>query len=203
MWYFNSETIKTPKTMVISDVTYPKTIFRDSATLTSLGIKPFSTVTPDSRYYWNGAYTVDTSGAEVVGTYAGTARDVATLKASMLSKANSAVASRHAGIDWYWSRAAKGGTAVPSNIATYATALYSEHETIKTAINAISDLAGVIAYENKPHTETRKVKHTDDDGVETYGPETTTGTRNIDMCTHFTANPTDTVDPAFVSLVAD
>jgi len=46
---------------------------------------------------------------------------------------------------------------VPSNIATYATALYSEHETIKTAINAISDLAGVIAYENKPHTETRKI----------------------------------------------
>ena len=28
-------------------------------------------------------------------------------------------------------------------------------------------------------------------------------TRNIDMCTHFTANPTDEVDPAFVSLVAD
>lgn len=203
MWYFNSETIKTPKTMVISDVTYPKTIFRDSATLTSLGIKPMSIVKPDGRYYWDGAYTVDATGAEVVGTYAGTARDVATLKASMLSKANSAVASSHAAIDWYWSRAAKGGTAVPSNIATYATALYSEHETIKTAIAAISDLAGVIAYENKPHTETRKVKHTDDDGVETYGPETTTATRNIDMCTHFTANPTDEVDPAFVSLVAD
>ena len=203
MWYFNSETIKTPKTMVISDVTYPKGIFRDSTTLTSLGIKPMRIVTADSRYYWDGAYTVDATGAEVVGTYAGTARDVATLKVGMLSKANSAVANRHNAIDWYWSRAAKGGTAVPSNIATYATALYSEHETIKTAINAISDLAGVIAYENKPHTETRKVKHTDEDGVETYGPETTTGTREIDMCTHFNANPTDVVDPAFVSLTQD
>ena len=78
---------------------------------------------------------VDASGDEVVGTYAGIDRDVATLKAGMLSKANSAVASRHEAIDWYWSRAAKGGTAVPSNIATYATALYSEHETIKTAIS--------------------------------------------------------------------
>jgi hypothetical protein len=202
MWYFNSQTIKTPKTMVINNVTFPKTIFRDSTTLTSLGIKPMRIVTVDSRYYWDGAYTIDDSAAEVVGTYAGTARDVATLKASMLSKARSTVASRHEAIDWYWSRAAKGGTAVPSNIATYATALYSEHETIKTAIAAISDLAGVIAYENKPHTETRKVKHTDEDGTETYGPETTTGTRNIDMCTHFSANPTD-VDPAFVSLVAD
>ena len=27
--------------------------------------------------------------------------------------------------------------------------------------------------------------------------------REIDMCTHYTANPTDEVDPAFVSLVAD
>ncbi len=203
MWYYNSQIIKTPKAMEIGDVLYPKAIFRDSAQLTALGIKPYSEVTPDSRYYWNGAYTVDTSGAEVVGTYAGTARDVAALKTGMLSKANSAVASRLEAIDWYWSRAAKGGTAVPSNIATYATALYSEHETIKTAIAACNTLAKIITYENKPHTETRKVKNTAEDGTVTYGPATTTGAREIDMCTHFTANPTDEADPAFVSLVAD
>ena len=203
MWYFNSETIKHPKTMVISDVTYPKTIFRDSTTLTSLGIKPMRIVTVDSRYYWDGAYTIDASGDEVVGTYAGTDRDVATLKEGMLSKANSAVASRHEAIDWYWSRAAKGGTAVPSNIATYATALYSEHETIKTAIAALTDLAGVIAYENKPHTETRKVATYDADGVFKAYVGTETFAREIDMTTHFSANPTDAVDPAFVSLTQD
>jgi len=203
MWYYNSQIIKTPKAMEIGDVLYPKAIFRDSAQLTALGIKPYSEVTPDSRYYWNGAYTVDTSGAEVVGTYAGTARDVATLKAGMLAKANSVVASRHDAIDWYWSRAAKGGTAVPSNIATYATALYSEHETIKTAIAALNTIAKIKTYENKPHTETRKVKNTAEDGTVTYGPATTTHSRNIDMCTHFSANPTDEADPAFVSLVAD
>ena len=189
--------------MVISDITYPRQIFRDSSTLTSLGIKPMRIVTPDSRYYWNGEFTIDTSGDEVVGTYAGTARDVGTLKAGMLSKANSAAAIKHDAIDWYWARASKGGTAVPSDIATYATALYSEHETIKTAINALSDLAGVMAYENKPHTETRKVAVYDDDGNVSYGDETTTHTREIDMCTHYSANPTDEVDPAFVSLVAD
>jgi len=203
MWYYNSQIIKTPKAMEIGDVLYPKAIFRDSAQLTALGIKPYSEVTPDSRYYWNGAYTVDTSGAEVVGTYAGTARDVATLKTGMLAKANSVVASRLEAIDWYWSRAAKGGTAVPSNIATYATALYSEHETIKTAIAALDTIAKIKTYENKPHTETRKVKNTAEDGTVTYGPATTTHSRNIDMCTHFSANPTDEVDPAFVSLVAD
>jgi hypothetical protein len=203
MWYFNGQIIKTPKSMEISDVLYPRTIFKDSTTLTSLGIKAYRESTPDSRYYWNGEFTVDTSGSEVVGTYASTARDVATLKANMLDKARSAVASRHAEIDWYWSRAAKGGTAVPSNIATYATALYSEHETIKTAINAISDLAGVIAYENKPHTETRKTATYNEDGSFKEYSGTYTVAREIDMCTHFTANPTDEVDPAFVSLVAD
>jgi hypothetical protein len=203
MWYFQSRTINKPVAITIDNITHSQSIFNDSTALSSLGIKPMRIVTADSRYYWNGAYTIDATGDEVVGTYAGTARDVDTLKAGMLSKANSVVASRHNTIDWYWTRAAKGGTAVPSNIATYATALYSEHETIKTAINAISDLAGVMAYENKPHTETRKVKHTAEDFTETYGPETTTATRNIDMCTHFTANPTDTVDPSFVSLVAD
>ena len=189
--------------MVISDVTYPKAIFRDSATLTSLGIKPYREVTPDSRYYWNGEFTVDTSGDEVVGTYASTPRNVATLKANMLEKARNTVASKLAEIDWYWARASKGGTAVPSNISTYATTLYSEHETIKTAIAGCTTLTKIKAYENKPHTETRKVKHTAEDGTETYGDETYTVAREIDMCTHFTANPTDEVDPAFVSLVAD
>ena len=80
MWHFDGQIIKTPKAMVISDITHPPGIFRDSTMLTSLGIKPYSETTPDSRYYHNGAYTVDTSGAEVVGTYASTARDLATLR---------------------------------------------------------------------------------------------------------------------------
>ena len=204
MWYFNGQIIKTPKSMEISDVLYPRTIFRDSATLTSLGIKPYREVTPDSRYYWTGAYTVDTSGDEVVGTYAGTARDLATLRSSMLEKANSHVAGLHAAIDWYWSRASKGGTAVPSNIATYATALYSEHETIKTAIAACNTLAKIKAYEAKPHTETRKKEVYAEDGTMSYhDSETYTLAREIDMCTHFSVNPADEVDAGLVSLVAD
>ena len=204
MWYYNGAIIKTPKSMEISDVLYPRTIFKDSTTLASLGIKAYREVTPDSRYYWNGAYSVDTSGSEVVGTYASTARDLATLRSSMLEKANSHVASRHAAIDWYWSRAAKGGTAVPSNIATYATALYSEHETIKTAIAACNTMAKIKAYEAKPHTETRKKEVYAEDGTMSYhDSETYTLAREIDMCTHFSANPADEVDAGLVSLVAD
>jgi hypothetical protein len=204
MWYFNSETIKHPKTMVINDITHPKGIFRDSSQLSSLGIKPYRETRQDSRYYWDGAYSVDATGDEVVGTYAGTARDVDVLNANMLSKTNSYVAGLHAAIDWYWTRAAKGGTAVPDAIATYATALYSEHETIKTAIAACNTLAKIIAYENKAHTETRKLEVYDDDGNMTYHASTTyTNAREIDMCTHFTANPNTPTDAGFVSLVAD
>ena len=199
MWYFNGQTIKTPKVMVISDITYPKAIFRDSDTLTSLGIKPYSETTPDSRYYWNGAYTVDTSGAEVVGTYASTARDVDTLKANMLDTINSQVALKQGAIDWYWARASKGGTAVPANIATYATTIYSEQATKESEVAALDTLDKIKEYENRAYTEVRKV----DNGDGTYGPTTTSSAREINMLTHWTANPTDEVDPAFVSLTAD
>ena len=189
--------------MVISDITHPPGIFRDSAMLTSLGIKSYSETMPDSRYYHNGAYTVDDSGDEVVGTYAGTARDVDTLKTSMLETINSQVASKQGAIDWYWARADKGHTAVPANIATYATTIYSEQATKESEVAALSTLDAIKLYENKPHTEVRKVKHTSEEGVETYGPETESFARHINMLNHWTANPTDEVDPAFVSLTAD
>ena len=203
MWYFNGQTIKHPKEMVISDITYPRAIFRNSDTLTSLGIKPYSETTPDSRYYWNGAFTLDESGDEVVGTYAGTARDVDTLKENMLSVINSQVASKQGAIDWYWARADKGHTAVPANIATYATTIYSEQATKESEVAALSTLDAIKLYEATPHTEVRKVAIYDADSNVSYGDETESHTRHINMCKHWTANPTDEVDPAFVSLTAD
>ena len=189
--------------MVISDITYPRQIFRDSDTLASLGIKPYREVTPDSRYYWNGAFTVDESGDEVVGTYAATARDVDTLKENMLGVIDSQVASKQGAIDWYWVRADKGHTAVPANIATYATTIYSEQATKESEVAALSTLDAIIEYENRPHTEVRKISVYDDVGNVSYGDETESSTRHINMLQHWTANPTDEVDEAFVSLTAD
>ena len=203
MWYFNSQTIKTPKSLTISDITYPKAIFRDSDTLASLGIKPYSETTPDGRYYHNGAFTLDESGAEVVGTYAAVARDVDMLKANMLDQINLEVSSRQSNIDWYWSRASKGGKAVPANIATYATTIYSEQATKESEVAALSTLDEIMEYENRIYTEVRKIKHTAEDGTVTYGDDTTSSTRHINMLKHWTANPTDEVDPAFVSLTED
>ena len=200
MWYFNGEVIKTPKAMTISDVTHPKTIFRDSEMLASLGIKAYSTVTPDGRYYWNGELTTDESGDEVVGTYAGTERDVAALKESMLNTINSQVASKQGEIDWYWAREDKGGTAVPSEISDYATTIYSEQATKESEVDALSTLDEIIEYENRPHTEVRKVAVYDDDGNVSYGDETESSTREINMLQQWTENPNNEVDEAFVSL---
>ena len=199
MWYFNGEIIKTPKTMVINDITHPQGIFRDSAMLTSLGIKPYSAVRPDSRYYTDGAYTVDTSGDEVVGTYAGTAKDVATLKVAMLESINMQMASKMGAIDWYWARADKGGTAVPSAISTYATTIYSEQATKESEVAALDTLDKIKEYESRAYTEVRKDLKADG----TYhASDTTSYAREINMLEHWTVNPND-VDAGRVSLTAD
>ena len=204
MWYFNGQIVKTPKTMIIGDKKYPKEIFQDSSALSSIGVKPYRQVSKDSRYYWPGSYSVDTSGDEVVGTYAGTARDLATLRTQMLDRTNSHVASLHAAIDWYWIRASKGGTAVSTAMKNYATALYSEHETKKTEIAALNTIAKIIEYEARAYTEVRKVEVLNEDGSfkEYHASNTTTNAREIDMCTHFSVNPNNT-DAGQVSLTAD
>ena len=204
MWYFNGQIIKTPKEMTIGDKRYPKEIFQDSSALSSIGVKPYKEVSKDSRYYWPGSYSVDTSGDEVVGTYAGTARDLATLRANMLKSTNNNAASLHAEIDWYWTRASKGGTAVSTAIKNYATALYSEHETKKTEIAALNTIAKIIEYEARAYTEVRKVEVLNEDGTfkEYHASNTTTHAREINMCTHFSVNP-DNTDAGQVSLTAD
>jgi len=205
MWYYDGQIIKTPKAITIDGITHPPAIFTDSSRLSGLGIKPYSEVLPDIRYYTYGSYSVNTSGSTVVGTTAGVAKDLATLRARMLDRTNAHVAGLLEVIDWYWARAAKGGTAVPSNIASYATAVYSEHETKKTAIAALNTLAKIKEYENRAYTETRKVSVYNEDGTfkEYHASNTTTHAREIDMCTHFSVNPAAAVDPAFVSLTAD
>ena len=205
MWYYNGEIIKTPRAMQIGDFKYSKGLFKDASKMAELGIKPYSQVTPDNRYYHNGAYTVDTSGDEVVGTYAGTAKDVATLTAAMLVKTKAHVAHLHSRIDWYWVRASKsGGTAVPSAIATYSAALYTEYAAKKTEIAALDTLDKVIEYESRAYTQVDKVKTLNEDGSfkEYHASDTVSTARTIDMVTHYTTHPDD-VDAGLVSLTAD
>jgi len=203
MWYYNATIIKTPKSLTVDGVTYPSAIFRDAEQLSSLGVKPYSEVRVDQRYYWTGQLTVDDSGDAAIGTYTTTDRDVDTLKEGMLGTINSQVSSIQGGIDWYWARASKGGKAVPADIQTYADTIYTEQATKEAEVDALVTLDDVILYEATPFTEVRKVKHTAEDGTETYGPTTESSDREINMLMHWTTNPNDEVDPAFVSLTKD
>jgi len=189
MWIYNETIIKTPKTMVIADITYPKQIFKDSDLLSSLGIEPY--VMPEQknqRYWWNNE----------------TPRDVDTLKEQMIATVKSQVGARLRPTDWMVIREADGGATMNADVRAYRAAIRAEGDTKETEVSALVTLDDVILYENKPHTEVRKVKHTAEDGTETYGPETESYTREINMTLHFNAvDPLAEVDPAFVSLTAD
>ena len=204
MWFVGNVetgfTVNKARGLTIGDVQYPRNIFVlwSKAELAAIGIKPYSETRLDSRYYNQGALTRAESDGEMVGTYAAIDKDVDTLKATMLQSVKSIAGSLQSQVDWYWSREAKGGTAVPGEIATHATAIYTVMEAKETAIDALVDLDDVILYQNTPMVETRKVKHTTDDGVETYGPETETSDREVDQVTH--GWPSLEVDPAFVSI---
>ena len=203
MWYFNGEIIKTPKTMTIGDLQYGKELFQDAEKMTELGIKPYRSVTPDSRYFNNGAYTVDTSGDEVVGTYASVGRDTDDLTKQMLSSIKSQLTNKLASTDWYYLRKLRTDTDVPSEIQDYSDVLYSEYDTKKAEISAMTKMSQIQEYQNRSFTEVRKVVSTDEDGKTIYGPKTTSATTEVNMCMHWTASPNDEVDPAFVSLTAD
>jgi len=203
MWYYNATIIKTPKSLTVDGVTYPSAIFRDAEQLSSLGVKPYSEVRVDQRYYWTGQLTIDDSGDEAIGTYTSIDRDVDKLKEGMLGTINSQVSSKQGAIDWYWQRASKGGKAVPADIQTYADTIYTEQATKEAEVDALVTLEDVMLYEATPFTEVRKVPIYDDEGNVSYGDETESFNREINMLLYWTANPNDEVDPAFVSLTKD
>jgi len=203
MWYYNGEIIKTPKSMNFGDFQYTQDLFKDADKLAELGIKPYREVRLDSRYWNNSTLSVDTSGDEAIGTYTGNAKDINVLKENMLSLIKKQLTSKLQVTDWYYIRKLRTDTAVPSDIQDYSDALYSEYDTKKSEIDAMTKMSHIMEYENRPHTEVRKVITTNTEGETIYGPKTTSITREINMCMHWVASPNDKVDPAFVSLTAD
>ena len=206
MWFVgNTEVgfvVNKARGLTIGDVQYPRNIFVlwSKEELAAIGIKPYSETRLDSRYYNQGALTRAESDGEIVGTYEAIDKDVTALKDTMLSSVKSIAGSLQSQVDWYWSREAKGGTAVPAEVATHATAIYTVMDTKESAIAALSTLDAIKAYQNKPMVQTSKIKHTAEDGTETYGPETETSDLEIDQVTHGWPTLED-ADPSFVSLV--
>ncbi len=193
-----------PTTITIDGTTYPRQVFMDKDQLSSLGILPYREESVDQRYHYSGAVTYTVLDDEVVGSYTKTDKDVAPLKEGMIDQTRQTASGLLARDDWMSIREAEGGTAMPDDIKTYRAAIRTESGTKETEINALSDLDAVKGYEATSYTEVCKEEHTDDDGVVTYGPDTRTSTRHINLVTHYeTTDPSADADPTFVSLTKD
>ena len=203
MWYFKEKIINSPTTITIGELRYGKEIFEDADKLKELGIKPYREVRPDRRYWDMGQVIFDTSGDEVVATYPKKGKDVHKLKSNMLKLIKRQLTTKLESTDWYYLRKLRTGNDVPSDIQNYSDTLYSEYDTKKTEIGLMMKMSQIKEFENKSFTEVRKVESTNTEGKTVYGPKTESTTRHINMCTQWTSNPNDDIDPAFVSLTAD
>ena len=194
--------ISSPINITVDDVTHPKSIFTKwtKPELKTIGIYPYREDIIDQRYYNTGAVSYAIGADEVVGSYTQTDKDVALLKKGMISQTRTTASIILARDDWMSIRAAEGGTAIPANVKTYRAAIRTESGTKEDEINALSDLDAIKGYEATSYTEVRKVGN--EDG--TYGPDTTSNTRHINLVTHYeSSDPLAKVDPAFVSLTKD
>jgi len=203
MWYYNGRIINKPESIKVGGYVYNQDLFKDQNKLAELGIKPYRLVVPDSRYYSQGTLNISNTDNEVVGTHDAIGKDVNILKEGMLKTIKNQLSTLLSNTDWYYLRKLRTGTDVPSDIQDYSDALYSEYDTKKAEINAMTKMSHIMEYESRSHTEVRKVASTDENGKTIYGPKTTSITREINMCMHWVASPNDKVDPAFVSLTAD
>ena len=180
MWYVDSVgLVKTPRGLTIDGIQHPRNIFThwSKAELAAVGIKPASITAVDTRYKNTGVLTWDTSGEEVVGTYATTDKVAADLKTNMKEALKSLAASLLSGTDWMHIREGDGGTAMPADWKTYRAAVRTTSNAKETEIDALADLDAVKAYENHPVTYTRKTVTYDGDGNPSYGsPNITTDT---------------------------
>ena len=194
--------ISSPINITVDDVTHPKSIFTKwtKPELKTIGIYPYREDIIDQRYYNTGAVSYAIGADEVVGSYTQTDKDVALLKKGMISQTRTTASIILARDDWMSIRAAEGGTAIPANVKTYRAAIRTESGTKEDEINALSDLDAIKGYEATSYTEVHKVGN--EDG--TYGPDTTSNTRHINLVIHYeSSDPLVEADPAFVSLTKD
>ena len=154
-----------PKAITIDGIQHPAAIFTSwtKDQKKAIGIYDYSEVnaSPDSRYYKQGTSetVVNDSAGTVVKTWTNAAKSLADtsvevdeetvvtlgVKSNEKARIKNAAASLLQGSDWMVIRAAEGGTAVPSAVATYRAAVRTKSNSMETAIDDASDIAAVIA----------------------------------------------------------
>ena len=212
MWYVDTVgLVKTPRGLTLNGVQHPRNIFTQwtKSELAAIGIRPASITAVDTRYKNTGTLSWDLSGAEAVGTYATTDKNVAELKTNMAAEVNSIAASKLAASDWMSIREADGGTAMPSAWKTYRAAVRTAANAKETAVGNLANMDAIKAYENHPVTYTRKTGTTDSEGVTTWAAPNVTSNTTVnkvswtELGSHADSWPTapdHSADPSFVSV---
>ena len=166
-----------PKSLTVAGVKHPRNIFTvwSEAELKAIGVYTAvidTTNLNSTAYYVNTGitYTYNSDTDTVTGTYGtataqsltdvlftaedaaaglGTEGDVKSggLKNEEISRTNSHAANLLEKYDWYTLRAASGGTAIPSAVATYQAAVRTKANEHEAAINAVSTLSAFAALE--------------------------------------------------------
>lgn len=148
-----------PKALTIGENQYQANIFNlwSTSELEALGIYEVvidNTNLKDKEYYVNTNQTFAFSGGTVTASYGtATAKDLDVLKTEHKERINAQAGSLLAPYDWYSIRAYDGGTAVPSNIRTYRTAVRSTANEMCNTINSapnVDHLASLYVYSGDP-----------------------------------------------------
>ena len=161
-----TQIIMRPKGLTIGDNQYPKNIFNlwSASELEAIGIYEVvldNTNLKNDEYYNNTNQTFTFADNTVTASYGtATAKDLDDLKTLHKEKINAHAGSLLASYDWYTLRAADGGTAVPSNVSTYRTAVRSKANEMCTKIDAapnvdaLADLyANIVVHQQRDHLE--------------------------------------------------
>ena len=172
-----TEIFSNPKAIKVAGITHSRDIFKlwSEAELKAIGVYTAvidTTNLSTAPYYVNTGitYNYNSETDTVTGTYGtataqsltdvlftaedaaaglGTEGDVKSggLKNEEISRTNSHAANLLEKYDWYTLRAASGGTAIPSAVATYQAAVRTKANEHEAAINAVSTLSAFAALE--------------------------------------------------------
>ena len=151
MVFTKSWTNKITRAITKDGVQHPRQIFRlwSKAELANIGFHPARMSVADHRYYITSGeeYNFDAATNEWVISYGSSPKNVDDLKKSMKSKVKSIASSTLAQSDWMTHRESDGGTAMPADWKTYRAAIRTESNDKETAIDALTDLDAIKAYD--------------------------------------------------------
>jgi len=162
-----------PKAITIGGIQHPRSIFTrwSAAELQAIGIYSYSEegASVDNRFYNQGgsSVVVDDAAGTVTKTYTHVEKaledsneldedgEVVTtlgLKSQKKVQVKATATSLLSPSDWYVIRAAEGGAAIPTDVATYRAAVRTASGTMEAAIDAAADMDAFIAL----HTDTEE-----------------------------------------------